>query len=703
MRLMVRWLAILTVLLAAACESGIIEPAATPPSAPTATDIPVEPSVTPNRQPLAEATAFFGRSVSSGRNAATLRITHTAEQAPALDIYLDGAEYARRLGQGLSTGLTPILPGSYVLHVEPRGEDIVLAETPITLVAGRVTDVIVVTGEDGLQLVVIDGPEETVEPGMGIVRTVNALSGESSLQAILNGSAIPDPMAAGEAHEPFKFEQGDLDVTLQVDGADILSETRRVRDLSYMLLIVTGTRDRPQVIVQEAPLLSRYSLRVINVNKDVREIDVYFDNALVASSLGYGSATERTVYANAPTRVSVHAANADLAVSTPLLDGYTITPRAGSDATLAIYGTADGVRAMWIEQDLSPVPVGYTRTVFAHVLPGVTALRAGVNSDDLEGLQPFAYGSASMPTLFSAGDIRLFFRDSTEVDRVVELRQSVPIEAAQSIVYFVTGAAVGDETPPLILGEAVAEDENLSADPSEPVHDQYRVRFVNAIASQPLIDIEQEDQPAASNLWYGEGTELITVNEESVLVNAHISSSGATLIDERIGFPRPGDYTIYIYGSPENGIAIGLIYDSTLPTISSSEQAPTVRLVNLTQDSSAIFGLALSTVRLGEGTPVPTLQPIPTAENLDGLDLGRRRLPMGMPIPIAGVEGIGASRHVRTQTRAETYVINRESEIIAEMGIVEYETGRHTDIVVYEYRTEDETLAAAFALVYPTR
>jgi hypothetical protein len=187
MRLIVRWLAILSVLVAAACEGGIAEPTATP-SPPTPT---TAPTAEPTREPLAEATPFFGRSVSPGRNAATLRIIHTAQQASALDIYLDGAEFTRSLGQSLSTGLTPILPGTYSLHVEPRGEDTVLAETPVTLVAGRTTDVIAMSSEDSLQLVVINGPGETIDTGIGIVRTVNALTNGGTLQAILNGSTIP--------------------------------------------------------------------------------------------------------------------------------------------------------------------------------------------------------------------------------------------------------------------------------------------------------------------------------------------------------------------------------------------------------------------------------------------------------------------------------------------------------------------------------
>jgi hypothetical protein len=479
--------------------------------------------------------------------------------------------------------------------------------------------------------------------------------------------------------------------------------------LTYTLLVVAGTPERPQLIVQEAPLWSRYSLRVINTSEDVREIDVYFDGALVVANLGYGSATERTVYANAPATVSVHAANADLTVSTPLLDGYPINPRAGGSATLAIYGTADNLRAMWIEEDLSPVPAGNSRIAFAHVLPGANALRAGVNSTDLEEVQPFAYGSASAPVLFEEGELRLFFRDAANADSIAELRQAVPIPAGRSILYFVTGAQAGDETPPLMFEEPVTVDETLNVEPDEPTRGEYRVRFVNAIVSQPSIDIEQEGQTAALNLRYGEGTELITLNAESVVMNARMSGDGAILADQHIGFPRPGDYTIYIVGTPENGITTALIDNESLPTITSSDQPPTLRLVNLTQDPSTVFGLALSPVRPGDSTPVPTpqpvftLQPLPTAAGQVGIDLGRRRLPVGVRVPIAGLRGVGASRQILTQPRAETTVINQDNEIIAALGVVEYQTGTHTDIVVYEYRTATETLAAAFALMYPSR
>ena len=705
MRLIVQWLAILTVLMAAACESAVTEPTATP-SPPTPT---TAPTSEPTREPVADATPFFGRSVLPGRSAATLRILHTAQDTPALDIYLDDSIYTRSLGLSLSTGLSPVLPGTYNLQVKLRGEDAVIAETPLTLEAGRTTDVIALSAEEGLRLIVIDGPEETLDPGIGMVRTVNALYGNGTLQTVLNDSTIPGTMALGESNEPYKFDQGDLEVSIQSDGTEILSETRRLRELTYMLLVVTGTPERPLLLVQEAPVLSRYSLRVVNASAEAREIDVYFDGALVAANLGYGGATERTAYANVPASVSVHAANADLAVSTPLIDGYAIRPRAGVDATLAIYGTGDDLRAMWIEDDLSPVPPGQSRIVFAHVLPKTNALRAGVNSTDLEEILPLAYGSASAPVIFDEGEPRLFFRDAGDADSIAELRQAVPIEAGRSILYFITGAQTGDETPPLMLQEPVEIDETLSADSIEPVRSEYRVRFVNAIVSQPLIDVEQEGQIAATNLRYGEGTDLITLDFESVVMNARMSSNGATLVDQHIGFPRAGDYTIYIVGTPENGITTALIEDESLRSITGSDQAPTVRLVNLTRDSSAVFGMALSPIRTGDSTPVSTpqpvftLQPVPTAAGQPGLDLGRRRLPVGMPVAIVGVAGIGASRPILPQPSAEIYVINQGNEIVAELGVVEFATGTHTDIVVYEYPTATETLAAAFALVYPPR
>ena len=215
--------------------------------------------------------------------------------------------------------------------------------------------------------------------------------------------------------------------------------------------------------------------------------------------------------------------------------------------------------------------------------------------------------------------------------------------------------------------------------------------------------MEQEGQIAATNLRYGEGTELITLSLESVVMNAHMSTSGAVLVDQHIGFPRPGDYTVYIVGTPDSGITAALIDDEPLQAITNSEQAPSVRLVNLSRDPDAIFGLALAPVRSGDSTAVPTLQPAPTVANPDGIDLGRPRLPIGMPVPIVGIEGIGASRQVLTQARAETTVINQSNEIVAALGVVEYLPGTHTDIVVYEYRTATETLAAAFALVYPPR
>src|SRR5690606_24983449 len=148
--------------------------------------------------------------------------------------------------------------------------------------------------------------------------------------------------------------EGTVDLTFVADGAEIYANTMRLRPQMHTLFILTGIATRSQLLVFESPMLSLYSLRVVNLSTDAREIDVFFDDALVASDLPHQGITDRLTYATAPATLSVYAAGADLTISTPYLSGQRVSPTPGSTVTLAIYGPVADLRAAWIEQDMSP-------------------------------------------------------------------------------------------------------------------------------------------------------------------------------------------------------------------------------------------------------------------------------------------------------------------------------------------------------------
>ena len=676
----------------AACEPIAPEP--------TATALPIDtpiPTVRPTRVPEIVPTAFFGRDVEPTRNTASIRLIHAASEQGALDVSIDGSPLVGSLGFGLASGVTTIVPGEYTVTATARGSAAVAVEATVTLTAGMITDVVIAPGPDGLQMVALNGPERAVDAGFSVARAVNALTDMSELSVELNSSSTGGPLAAGGATELLSFAEGDLSAEFKSNGTTLYSDTVRLRGLTNMVLVITGLAARPQLLVFESPTLSLYSLRVVNMSPEAREIDVFFDDALVASSLAYLGSTERAVYTTASALMHVYAANADVRVSAPYLDGQRITPGPGTTVTLAIYGPVSALRAMWIEEDNSPVPVGQSRVVFAHAMSGVQSLRVGVNSTDLEDIRAFGYGETSQPVLFDAGDTRVFLRDASRDGSIVEMREALRIEAGQSILYFVVGT--DESAPPPTLTETVVIDEALNVQPLETPEGVFRVRYVNAIVSQPTIDVFQEGAKVVSGLRYTAASPLGELPSSALHVVASISDSIATLVDQRFSLNTPGDYTVYIYGTPENGINATVIADERSTT---GDGVGSARLVNLTQDPFAVFGLAvvpISVANVGRST-APTAIPTATAEGGSSVDIGRPRLPAGAGLPIRDVGPGKASRISAVASNALVYVVTSEQEIVASLPAVAFAPGTHTDIVVYEYRTATDVSAILFPLVY---
>lgn len=685
------------VLVLAACEQSAPPPTPTPTDSPTA-----EPTARPTREAEIVPTPFFGRDIPVSRNTSSIRVIHAASDAPALDLTLQSAPLMTSLGFGLAGNTITVIPGEYPLVAYARGTQDIVAETTVTLEAGGTTDVVVVPTSDGVQLLVLPGPARAVESGQSMVRAVNALSGAGALTVMLDVTDVRETLAAGAATELIQRAEGTVDLTFVADGAEIYANTMRLRPQMHTLFILTGIATRPQLLVFESPMLSLYSLRVVNLSTDAREIDVFFDDALVASDLPHQGITDRLTYATAPATLSVYAAGADLTISTPYLSGQRVSPTPGSTVTLAIYGPVADLRAAWIEQDMSPVPEGYSRVTFVHTVTDVATIRVGMNSSDLENMRPFGYGNVSTPMLFDERPARVFLRDTSVNGRIVELQEEATFPPGQSILYFVTGEPDGDRHPPVIYGDPVEVDSSLVAFPVETPSGIYNIRYINALASQVSIDIFRDLEPVVSDVQFATATSMFRLTQPSLQITANISGTQILLLDTRYELPSPGNYTIFIYGTPETGIDAMVQPDGVM---SVGASIGTVRFVNLSQDQLSVFGLALQPIDMTVPTPLPTptIEPTATVEGSDSESSGRARIRRGVLVTAQDIGSKQASRISGVSPNSQAYVINRIQEIMVDLSILPFAAGTHTDIIAFQYHTPTETLMIAFPVVYQPR
>lgn len=678
--------AVLCITILAACQPAAPEalPTIVPTPLPTVIPETATPAPTPRLRPTPRATSVFGPNISATTRTASLRVIHAVPDAGTLDARLAGDSLLSGLGFGRASSITPVIPGTYTLEIRSRAQetDEPIAAVDIEFLAGQIIDAVIVSDERGtLRIEHFDVTQPRLSEDQASVRFVHAMPGVGDIQ--VRAAASSSVLKPGAVSDGFAIPGQELIFTVINGAEEIFNDTLRVRPLTSTIAVVTGPRERPLLYTFEAPVPGQFSLRVINLSAEARAVDVYLTGELLTANLAPNSATDRVSYPSGQYRLSVYSAGADLNASTPYIGAQPITARPGSTVTLALFGPVADMRWVWVEEDLSAVPPGKSRVVFVNAAPGARAIRPGIGTSDLEGIGAVPLGGVSAPILLDTGPARLFFRDDSAESTIVQLSDNVAIPSGQSIVFFVTGTEDG----PAMLSERVTVDETLSAETGRPIEADYFVRFVNVMVSQQGVDIFVEDELALADLDYGISSQPIPVFTDTLGLSARLPGGGATLVDTRFALTDPGEYTVVIFGTVENGINARLIEDGDLSVTSND---PRVRLINLTQSSTERYGLGFAIKPpqiVGGPTATPTLVPTATPEIPNEYEGGRARLPIGVFVSVVGVAEGQASLQIPTTSESLVYVIDQENGVLGVIDGATLEPGRHTDIFVFEYRT----------------
>lgn len=682
--------AVLCIMILAACQPAAPQalPTAEPSAPPTAIPAAATPTPTPYVRPTPRPTSVFGSNISAMTRTGSLRLIHAAPDAGTLDARLAGDSLLNGLGFGRASSITPVIPGTYTLEIRTRAQegDEPLASVDIEFLPGQIIDAVVVPDDAGaLHIEHFDVTQPRLSEEQASVRFVHAMPGIGDIQ--VRAGASSSVLKLGEVSDGLVIPGQELIFTVINDAEEIFNDTLRVRPLTSTIAVVTGPRERPLLYTFEAPVPGQFGIRVINLSTEAREVDVYLTGELLTGGLAPNVATDRVSYPSGQYRLSVYSAGADLGASSPYIASQPVTARPGSIVTLALFGPVADMRWVWIEEDLSAVPQGKSRVVFVNAAAGSRAIRPGVGTSELADVGAVPLGGVSGPALLDAGSTRFFFRgDSMESD-IVQLAEDVTVPSGQSIIFFVTGA----DDQPVLVDEQVSVDETLSTETGQPIESDYLVRFVNIMVSQQGIDLYVEGKLALTDLDYAISSEPVEVFGNSLGLSARLPAGGATLVDTRFALGDPGEYTVVIFGTVENGINARIIEDGDL---SFTSDDPRVRLINLTQSSTELYGLGFAVKPpqiVGGPTATPTPEPSPTPEVPNEFEGGRARLPIGVFVSVVGIAEGKASIQTPTTTESIIYVIDQENGVLGILDGAVLEPGRHTDIFVFEYRTAATT------------
>ncbi len=514
----------------------------------------------------------------------------------------------------------------------------------------------------------------------------------------LDGYSASTPAIAASGERFFRATVGDT---------VLLEQTLSLRELMLYTFILTDSPTAPgtvQLQRLESPVLGRYSVRVINLSTESREVDLYLNDSKIAASIGYGGSSTPQEVVTGAQRLSVYTAGADRAASAPLLNGQTFSGRAGTSLILILTGPVAALQVIPFEDDLAPVPEGSSRVVFFNAVEGITGLMAGINGQDYPDFRPLGKNQFSPSQLIAQGEITFTFRDVNQPELGFFENKLLPLPAGQTVLYAVTGRE--DVVAP-VYGYPVEQSALLTPEGTAiPVS---RLRFVNGLADGIAVDVYVNGILSIPALISPAGGPLSSVAGEDFALLVRQAGDGPAMLDIRLPIPSPGDYTVFIYGSMVNGIQTSMRNDDGLGI---NNDIGTLRLVNISSDPLDVYSLGyylyppdvtpLAPTETPFPSPTPTLDPVfpatpePTQE------------PFTVPVDVRRIirdiqPNTTSPQVIAPQGLFDLILIDLNGRILGQLIALQIPVGQHYDIVAYTYRTSDGTKTLLFIAPYPPR
>lgn len=125
-------------------------------------------------------------------DSARVRVAHTSQDAPAVDLYIDGEQSAEDISFFDVSEYSTISVGEHEMQITAAGDSVTNAVLDTTIDLGREDYTIVVVGDSGsLQALVLEDADLQPSAGKALIRFVHAAPDISAVDFKLANSDIP--------------------------------------------------------------------------------------------------------------------------------------------------------------------------------------------------------------------------------------------------------------------------------------------------------------------------------------------------------------------------------------------------------------------------------------------------------------------------------------------------------------------------------
>lgn len=153
-----------------------------------------------------------------------VRVSHAAEGAPNVDVFVDDTLVVPALAFGTSTVHIPVDAGSYTASLRVAGGGAEVASLELEVAAGAATTVAAVGTLDDLQVVTVADDISGVTARTAGVTVLNAIEGTTVSAALADGTILAEGLNVGASGETTSVAPSRQDITLTVQAGTVDAE-----------------------------------------------------------------------------------------------------------------------------------------------------------------------------------------------------------------------------------------------------------------------------------------------------------------------------------------------------------------------------------------------------------------------------------------------------------------------------------------------
>ncbi len=569
-----RLLTLTLALLLAACA---------PAPAPTATPRPtLTPTLAPAPSPTPTVGAVPQRAITLEQAEGQLRIVQAAPESGAVDVYLEQALIAGRIGHGAFTNPVPVATGAYYLQVVPANalpDTQVLADTTLAVEADQ-TYLVVITGTaDALVVSVYQEDLSPIPAGKTRLAFLNAVPRGSAVTGRVDAQPFADSLDFGHVSATYLIDSGAHRVAFYAGDTLLAAQDTVIAPQQMVTAVLIGQRggQNTRILLLSTPVETPGQVRFIHAAPETSPVSITLNGETLVESLPYRQASDWQQRDPGNTTIQV----IDAASGATLAE--TRFNLGASQAQEIVLLEDRGRPALRLyPHNLDATAPGTARLVAINAAPYAPPVYAHTRSARLDAIPMIPGASASRVVDFPSSTLELLWLSGEGEDsRVVEWTGEVTFRQGHAYTCVITGT----DRDPFLLETAVGV-LNDGAPDADSTTTGPQMRLVNALSESLAVRVRLGETLLVDQLAPQSASPYVPVQGQAATLR--VGSAG--------GSPNLPDYLIADLPALETGATVLLYGDASAMRSSFLPDTPVaarpgqalLRVINAFADESAL-------------------------------------------------------------------------------------------------------------------